>query len=79
MPFRLEPINRLDVFQFSHFKRQNRIMQQHSSGRKLVPMAIVTTEEARQGVAGHGVRHVLSFGLLGVIFVFSMLLVIFAS
>jgi len=40
---------------------------------------VVTTDEARQGVTGHGVRYVLTFGLLGIIFAFAMTLVIFAS
>ena len=40
---------------------------------------VVTTDRARQGVTGHGVRYVLAFGLLGIIFAFAMTLVIFAS
>lgn len=40
---------------------------------------VVTTDQARQGVTGHGVRYVLAFGLLGIIFAFTMTLVIFAS
>lgn len=39
----------------------------------------VPTDQARQGVTGHGVRYVLAFGLLGIIFAFTMTLVIFAS
>jgi hypothetical protein len=54
-------------------------MQQHSSGRELGPTAIATTDRTRQGMGGDGMRYVLSFGLLGVIFVFSMMLVIFVS
>jgi hypothetical protein len=46
---------------------------------KDLEMTIVTTDRARQGVTGNGVRYVLTFGLLGIIFAFSMLLVIFAS
>ncbi len=40
---------------------------------------VVTTDQARQGVIGHGVCYVLAFGLLGIIFAFTMTLVIFAS
>lgn len=40
---------------------------------------VVTTDQARQGVTGHGVGYVLTFGLLGIIFAFAMTLVIFAS
>lgn len=40
---------------------------------------LVPTDQARQGVTGHGVRYVLAFGLLGIIFAFTMTLVIFAS
>lgn len=39
----------------------------------------VTTDRARQGVTGRGVRYVLAFGLLGIIFAFAMTLVIFAG
>jgi hypothetical protein len=45
----------------------------------LEPETIVATDRARQGVTGHGVRYVLAFGLLGIIFAFTMTLVIFAS
>jgi hypothetical protein len=45
----------------------------------LEPETVVTTDRARQGVTGHGVRYVLAFGLLGIIFAFAMTLVIFAS
>jgi hypothetical protein len=43
------------------------------------PETVVPTDQARQGVTGHGVRYVLAFGLLGIIFAFAMTLVIFAS
>jgi hypothetical protein len=46
---------------------------------KDLEMTIVTTNHARQGVTRKGVRYVLTFGLLGVIFGFSMMLVIFAG
>ena len=46
---------------------------------KDMEMTIVTTNRARQGLTRKGVRYVLTFGLLGVIFGFSMMLVIFAS
>ena len=45
----------------------------------LEPETVVTADRARQGVTGHGVRYVLAFGLLGIIFAFTMALVIFAS
>ncbi len=45
----------------------------------LEPETVVSTDRARQGVTGHGVRYVLAFGLLGVIFALTMTLVIFAS
>jgi hypothetical protein len=51
-------------------------MQQQSTGKELVLTRIVTAEEARQGQL---MRYVLSFGLLGVIFVSAMMLVILAS
>ena len=51
----------------------------HSDVEDLEPDTIVTTGRARQGVTGHGVRYVLAFGLLGIIFAFAMTLVIFAS
>lgn len=41
--------------------------------------SLVPTDQARQGVIGQGVRYVLAFGLLGIIFAFTMTLVIFAS
>ena len=46
---------------------------------KDVEMTIVTPNRARQGLTHKSVQHVLTFGLLGVIFAFSMMLVIFAS
>ena len=46
---------------------------------KDLEMTVVPTDRARQGAIGNGVRYVLIFGLLGVIFAFSMMLVIFAS
>jgi len=45
----------------------------------LEPETVVATDRARQGVTGHGVRYVLAFGLLGIIFAFAMTLVVFAS
>ena len=54
-------------------------MQQHSNSGELVPTALVTIDGARQSIIGQGVRYVLIFGLFGVIFVSSMMLVIFAS
>ena len=50
-----------------------------SNVEDLEPETVVATDEARQGVTGHGVRYVLTFGLLGIIFAFAMTLVIFAS
>jgi hypothetical protein len=61
-------------------KGQN--MQQplrRSDVEDLEPETVVTTDRARQGVTGNGVRYVLAFGLLGIIFAFAMTLVIFAS
>ena len=52
-------------------------MQQHSNGREFV--TLVAIDDARQSVIRQGVHYVLTFGLLGVIFVTSMMLVIFAS
>jgi hypothetical protein len=46
---------------------------------KDMEMTVVATGRARQGVIGNGVRYVLTFGLLGLIFAFSMMLVIFVS
>ena len=46
---------------------------------KDVEMTIVTTNRARQGLTRKGLRYVLTFGLLGFIFAFSMMLVIYAS
>ena len=46
---------------------------------KDIEMTIVTTNRARQGVTHKGLRYLLTFGLLGVIFAFSMMLVIFAG
>ena len=46
---------------------------------KDLEMTVVATGRARQGVTGNGVRYVLTLGLLGLIFAFSMMLVIFAS
>jgi hypothetical protein len=53
---------------------QQRLWDKDTTGR-----IVTTTDRVRQGVTGHGVRYVLTFGLLGVIFVFAMLLVIFTS
>ncbi len=50
-----------------------------SEAEDLEPETAVATDRARQGVTGHGVRYVLSFGLLGIIFAFAMTLVIFAN
>jgi hypothetical protein len=61
-------------------KGQN--MQQplrHSDVEDVEPETVVTTDRARQGATGHGVRYVLAFGLLGIIFALAMTLVIFAS
>jgi hypothetical protein len=61
-------------------KGQN--MQQplrHSDVEDVESETVVTTDRARQGVTGHGVRYVLAFGLLGIIFALAMTLVIFAS
>jgi hypothetical protein len=46
---------------------------------KDMDLTVVSTDQARQGVTGNGVRYVLTFGLLGIIFASSMMLVIFAS
>ena len=46
---------------------------------KDMEMTIVTTNPARQGPTRKGVRYVLTFGLLGLIFAFSMMLVIVGS
>jgi hypothetical protein len=51
----------------------------NSNVEDLESETVVTEDEARQGVTGHGVRYVLTFGLLGIIFAFAMTLVIFAS
>ena len=51
----------------------------HNDVEDLEPETVVTTDRARQGVTGHGVRYVLAFGLMGIIFAFAMTLVIFAS
>jgi hypothetical protein len=51
----------------------------HGDVEDLEPKTVVTTDRARQGVTGLGVRYVLAFGLLGIIFAFAMTLVIFAS
>ena len=48
-------------------------------GKDLANRIVVTTNRARQGVTGHGVRYVLTRSLLGVIFVFAILLAIFAN
>ncbi len=50
-----------------------------SDAEDVEPETVVTTDRARQGLTGHGVRYVLVFGLLGIIFAFAMTLVIFAS
>ena len=52
-------------------------MQQHSNSKEFV--TLVAIDDARQSVTRQGMRYVLTFGLLGVIFVSSMMLVIFAS
>jgi hypothetical protein len=54
-------------------------LQRSSDVEDLEPETVVTADRARQGVTGHGVRYVLAFGLLGIIFTFAMTLVIFAS
>ena len=72
-----EPIQQVDVFQFIHFGMQVRIMQQHSNSKEFV--TLVAIDDARQSVVRQGMRYVLTFGLLGVIFVSSTMLVIFAS
>jgi hypothetical protein len=46
---------------------------------KDMEMTIVTTNRAGQGLTRKAMRYILTFGLLGVIFAFSMMLVIFAS
>ena len=46
---------------------------------KDMEMSIVTTKRARQGLSREGVRYFLTFGLLGIIFAISMMLVILAS
>ncbi len=51
----------------------------HNDVEDLKPETVVTTDRARQGVTGHGVRYVLAFGLMGIIFAFAMTLVIVAS
>jgi hypothetical protein len=40
------------------------------------PQTVETTDRARQGVTGHGVRYVLIFGLLSVIVAFAILFVV---
>jgi hypothetical protein len=37
------------------------------------PQTIETSERARQGITGHGVRYVLMFGLSGVVVAFILL------
>jgi hypothetical protein len=63
---------------FSHSPAQDGKMHQPLRNKDM-EMTIVPTNHARQGLTRKGVRHVLTFGLLGVIFAFSMMLVIFAS
>ena len=46
--------------------------------KKDMEMTLVTNR-ARQDLTGKGVRYVLAFGLLGIIFASSMMLVILAS
>jgi hypothetical protein len=60
-------------------KGQNMQPLRHNDVEDLEPETVVTTNRARQGVTGHGVRYVLAFGLMGIIFAFAMTLVIFAS
>jgi len=52
-------------------------MQQHSNDREYV--TLVAIDDARQSVLRQGLHYMLTFGLLGVIFVTSMMLVIIAS
>ena len=37
------------------------------------PPVVVTKTQARQGVAGHGVRYVLALGTLGVVVAFALI------
>ena len=46
---------------------------------KDLEMTLVRTDRARRDMTGNGPRYILTFGLLGVIFAVSMMLVIFAS
>ncbi len=46
---------------------------------KDMEMTIVTTSPSRQDLTRKGVRYVLTFSLLGLIFTFSMMLVIVGS
>ena len=46
---------------------------------KDIEMTIGASNRERQGLARKSVRYFLTFGLLGAIFVFSMMIVIFAS
>ncbi len=52
-------------------------MQKDARGDDEAPKIVETTDQARQGVTGHGVRYVLLFGLLGVLTAFAVLLVAF--
>lgn len=35
--------------------------------------AIISTDDARQGVTGHNVRYVLGFGIVGIIILFGLI------
>ena len=52
-------------------------MQRHSNGREYV--TIVAIDDEQQSLLRQGLHYMLTFGLLGVIFVTSMMLVIIAS
>jgi hypothetical protein len=43
------------------------------------PETVETTDRARQGITGHGVRYVLIFGLLGVVTTFIVLFSVLGS
>ncbi|MGQ0485322.1 MAG: hypothetical protein ACT4SY_08245 [Hyphomicrobiales bacterium] len=53
-------------------------MKKYGRGDYEPPKIVETTEQARQGVTGQGVRYVLLFGLLGVIAAVAVWLAAFA-
>ena len=52
-------------------------MQVSRDDRTPQPRVVETTTQARQGVTGHNVRYVLTFGLAGVIVAFTVIYLVF--